>query len=408
MVFDKTAFGGALSAPSVTWIDGTDAFIVTTVKDAAGNPGGIWRVTLAPGGTGTVEDLTPTLPAWIEAPFDDADYAPGLDRLFLLQADQGWIASWARPAQDSLATLSPWGTLPPGDAVSIAVNGAKQPFGVVAVLVSGPVLRVDKAGTQELFAFGSWTDVAAHPVTGELIVARQISDMIGMLWGNVLESFNHSGFCGPLVMQPADVEWDAVAGRAVAIASVPLAGCTAAFAGAVGTNHVVRLPASTAGPSGCCEPVLLTPAGPSGITGKRADIALVRHGGSEVTYWGFPNAGAGSSQPTFEHQGPLALGQTVQLRLAEAPPAAAALLVIGLHPAPVVLQGQLIVPAPQALLPALTDANGEAQLALELPASATSLVGLEVYMQWIVDDSTTLAAGDIASSQAAVLTAGLN
>src|SRR5688572_26087545 len=55
-VFDKTAFGGSLSLPSVTWIDGTDAFIVTTVKDAAGNPGGIWRVTLAPGGMGAVQD----------------------------------------------------------------------------------------------------------------------------------------------------------------------------------------------------------------------------------------------------------------------------------------------------------------------------------------------------------------
>jgi len=58
----------------VTWIDGTDAFIVTTGKDSAGNLGGIWRVTLAPGGTGTVEDLTPTLPTWIEARFADADY----------------------------------------------------------------------------------------------------------------------------------------------------------------------------------------------------------------------------------------------------------------------------------------------------------------------------------------------
>ena len=279
----------------------------------------------------------------------------------------------------------------------------------MAVLVSGPVLRVEKSGTQVLYAIGDWTDVATTPVTGELIVAKQISDLVGMLVSeNLIESFNHSGFCGPLVLQPADVEWDAVAGRAVAIASEPLAGCAAAFAGAIGTNHVVRLPASTAGPSGCCEPVLLTPAGPSGITGKRADIALVRHGGSEVTYWGFPDGGAGSSEPTLEHQGPLALGKAVKLGVTEAPPAAAALLVIGLHPAPALLQGQLILPAPQALLPALTGASGEAQLALEPPAGATALVGLEVYMQWIVDDITTPAAGDIASSQAAVLTVGVN
>jgi hypothetical protein len=81
--------------------------------------------------------------------------------------------------------------------------------------------------------------------------------------------------------------------------------------------------------------------------------------------------------------------------------------VIGLYPAPVVFQGQFIMPAPQSLLPAVTSAAGAAQFALKLPPGATPLVGFEVYMQWVVDDTTTPTGGDIASSQAAVFTIGV-
>ncbi|HZL98916.1 MAG TPA: hypothetical protein VFD43_01575, partial [Planctomycetota bacterium] len=406
--FDKTPFGGSLASPSVTWIDGTDVFIVTTQANATGNPGGLWRVTLAPDATGTVADLTPSLPAWIEPEFSDADYAPGLDVLFLLQGESGQVVSWARPAQDSLATLALWGTVPPGDARSIAVRGAQQPFAIAVALASGPVLRVDKLGTQPLYPVGAWTDIASDPITGMLIAARQAADMVGLIVDdNLLESFNVSGFCGPLVPQPADVEWDAVAGRAVAIATDPLPGCAAGLVGATGDNHIVRLPIATSGPTGCCDPVLLTPVGSSGITGKRQDLALVRHGASEVSYWGYPGAGAGSSLPTLGHQGPLAPGKSGQVKVASAPPSAVALLVIGLHPAPALHQGQLIMPALQFLLPVTTSAVGAAQFALDLPAGATALVGFEVYMQWVVDDTTTAAAGDIASSQAAVFTVGV-
>ena len=405
--FDVTDFGGTLNAPSITWIDGTNVFIVTTSSGAAGVPGGVWRMTLNAGGMTMLDELTSALPAGLEPRFADADYSPGLDTLFLLQRDAGQIVAWAKPAQSSPSTITPWGEVPPGDARSIAVLGAKQPFAIVAALESGPVLRVEKLGTQELYATGAWNDIATNPVTGDIIVAKQIGSVVGQIASaTLLFDFNVGGMCGPLVAQPSDVEWDPVAGRAVAIAGEALPAC--AFGGlTTGENHVVQLPLTASGGGPNNVPKLLTPEGDSGITGSRADFALVRHGGSEVTYWGYPSAGAGTSEPTFKHQGPLALNKTVELGLGQAPPSAAALLVLGLFPSPIVVQGQLIVPAPQALMPAVTSASGAAELLLKLPAGAVGLVGLEVYMQWVADDTTTAAGGDIVSSQLAVFTVGV-
>jgi len=406
-VFPDTAFGG-LVAPSVTWIDGTNEFIVTTRDDAVGGPGSIFRVTLTPAGTGTLADLTPSLPAGFESRFIDADYSPALDTLFLLQAQQGLIASWARPATDSLATMTFWGSVPVDDAHSIAVRGAKQPFGIAVALASGPVLRVDKQGTTEIYPSGSWNDIASNPVTGDLIVSKQSGDKIGQLagGGGLIIDFNVSGFCGPLVPQPADVEWDPVAGRAVAISGADMVACAASL-GATGTNHIVRLPLTASGGGASNQPVLLTPTGLSGITGKRADIALVRHYGAEVTYWGYPAPGEGTSDPTFGSAGALVPGASVQFKLSSAPPSAAALLVMGLHPAPFLFHGQTVVPAPQTLAPLATGASGAAQLTIKLPASAAPLVGFDVYTQWVVDDTTTAAAGDVVTSQLAVFTIGL-
>jgi hypothetical protein len=269
------------------------------------------------------------------------------------------------------------------------------------------VVSVNKLGTQELFPSGAWNDIAVTPVGGDIIASKQDGSVIGQIaTSGLLVDFNASGLCGPLVAQPTDVEWDPVAGRAVAIAGEALPAC--AFSGTTtGENHVVRLPLTAFGGPPSNQPMLLTPAGDSGISGNRADIALVRQGGSEVTYWGFPFAGAGTSAPLFKHQGALAPSKTASLSLAQGPPVAAALLVMGLFPSPVALQGQVIIPAPQALLPAVTSANGAASFALKLPAGAAGLVGLDVYMQWVADDTTTAAGGDIVSSQAAVFTVGV-
>ena len=403
---DVAAFGGTLNAPSITWIDGTDFFIVTTNQGAGGGPGGVWRLELTTTGSSLV-DLTAAVPAWIEPRFVDADYSPGLDTLFLLQRDAGAVVAWAKPAQTTPAGLAPWGDVPPGDARSLAVRGAKQPFAVAVALESGPLLLVDKLGTTTLFSDGAWNDITANPVSGELIVAKQVGSVIGQIaTSGLLIDFNVSGLCGPIVAQPSDLEWDAVAGRAVAIAGEALPAC--AFAGATtGENHIARLPLTPLGGPPGNQPVLLTPFGDSGITGNRADIALVRQGASEVTYWGFSFAGAGTSAPVFKHQGALAPGKTAELSLSKGPPSAAALLLLGLYPNPVVMQGQLIMPAPQALLPALTSANGAASLPLKLPVGAAGLVGLEVYMQWVADDTTTAAGGDVVSSQAAIFTIGV-
>ncbi|HEU4840274.1 MAG TPA: hypothetical protein VFT09_02500 [Ilumatobacteraceae bacterium] len=366
---------------------------MTTVGSAS-NPAGVWRVTLTAGGSASLVDLTPTLPPGIGPGFYDADYSPALDLLFLLHREAGLVASWAHPAQATLATLAPYGLLE-NDANAIAIRGARQPFAVVASVENGPLLAAEKLGVQTLDGFG-FDDIACQPVNGDLIVVDQADSLIGILaTSSLVINFNVSGLCGPLVAQPADVEWDPVAGRAVAIAAEALPPC--AFAGGtIGENHVVRLPLTASGGPAGNQPVLLTPLGASGITGNRADIALVRHGGSAVTYWGYPNANAGTSTPTFKHEGPLAPGKTAALKLATAPPTAAALLLLGLTPG-----------AAQALLPAVTGANGAVQLALKLPASATPLVGLEIYMQWVADDTTTAATGDHVTSQTAVFTVGV-
>jgi hypothetical protein len=155
-LLDATAFGGTLNAPSISWIDGTDTFFVTTSSDATGGPGSLWQVTLTPTFQMGI-NLTAQVPAWIEPRFVDADYSPGLDVLFLLQRDSGQIVAWAKPLHSSPSTMALWGVVPPGDARSIAVRGARQPFSIVVALESGPVLRVDKLGTQELFPSGAWT-----------------------------------------------------------------------------------------------------------------------------------------------------------------------------------------------------------------------------------------------------------
>ena len=103
---DVAAFGGTLNAPSITWIDGTDFFIVTTNQGAGGGPGGVWRLELTTTGSSLV-DLTAAVPAWIEPRFVDADYSPGLDTLFLLQRDAGAVVAWAKPAQTTPAGLAP-------------------------------------------------------------------------------------------------------------------------------------------------------------------------------------------------------------------------------------------------------------------------------------------------------------
>lgn len=406
-VLSPAAFGGDLLSPSITWIEGSDAFIVTTLEDGAGNPGGVWRMQLTAGGTATLVDLTASLPPGITARFSDASYSPALDLLFLLQHEQGQVLSWAKPATASLATLTPWGTVPPGAGRSIAVRGAEQPFAVVVALSTGPVLEVDKLGTHEYLASGGWDDIACQPVSGDLIVGKQNGSLLGMLaTSSLMVDFNVSGLCGPIVAQPADVEWDGAAGRAVGIAGEALAAC--ALGGVTtGENHIVRLPLTPIGGPANNQPVLLTPEGDSGISGTRADLALVRHDASAVTYWGFPGAGGGTSQPTFGHTNSLVLAKSAQLKLTNAPPLASALLVVGLHPKPTVFQGHFIMPAPQMLLPITTKANGSAQFTVKMPWNATSLLGLEFYMQWVVDDTTTPAGGDIASSQSAIFTVGV-
>lgn len=420
-LFDTTPFGGGtLAAPSVTWIDGTDAFLVTR-RDLSG-AGGLWRVELLPGGGGSVTDLTPAIPAALGRDFVDSDYSVGLDTLFVLERRTGQVIAALHPATTTAAAgagFAHWADVPPESGVSLAVRGAKHPFSVLVVQATGEVLSVDKSGATFLNQNSnpSWTQVATEPLGGSYYLASEPLDKVVVGKKDLasglsqvlidLNTYNFGGgFCGPLAQAPLDIAYDLRSQRVVALAGDFVPDC--AFDGvATGKSHIIRLPVAAAGPPGS-EPALLTAAGDSGVLGAHGDLALVRHDLPDVTWYGQSGSGAGTSAPLFgdnDSIAALAVGETTVETLGGAPPQAAAALVLGIIPLNAPLQGQLLGPLPQRMLPAFTGVGGAAQIALTVPP-ISALVGLRVYAQWWIDDTTTPGSGDLASSQVGILTIG--
>ncbi|HZL98918.1 MAG TPA: hypothetical protein VFD43_01585 [Planctomycetota bacterium] len=416
-VCDSAPFGGGtLEAPSVTWINGTNAFLVTR-RDLSGL-GGLWRVQLQPDGTGAVQDLTPAIPAALGRDFADADYSVGLDTLFLLERATGRVLVHLHPAVGGDSGFFPWASLPADVGVSLAVRGAKHPFSVLVVTATGEVMQVDKHGTSFLNQANnpSWSGVATDPLGGGYYLCSDTADKVvlgkpdfpsGIPQAYIsFNTYDFAGPCGPLAGYPLDIALDPRTNRVVALAGAAVPSC--AFGGvATGKNHVIRLPLVAFGPPGS-EPVLLSNAGDSGVVGSHGDLAFVRHGTADITWYGLPGSGAGTSTPVFGDAGvasALLVGQAAQQELGGAPPLAPAALVLGLVPLNASLQGQLFGPFPHGLLPATTDAAGAAQVPVALPA-VTALTGLRVYMQWWIDDTTTPASGDLASSQVGIFTIG--
>jgi len=416
-VFDSTPFGGGvIEAPSITWINGTNSFIVTR-RDLSGM-GGLWRVQLQPDGSGTVQNLTPTLPSGLAHDFSDADYSVGLDTLFLLERQSGQVLVDFHPATSDGSGLAAWASLPPDAGVSLAVRSAKYPFTVLAVMATGEVLQVDKLGWKYLNQANnpSWSQVTTGPLGGDYFLCSESLDKVvigkpdlpsGIPQALIsLNTYDFAGPCGPLAGFPLDIALDARTSRVVALAGDFVPSC--AFGGAAtGKNHIIRLPLVAFGPPGS-EPVLLSSTGDSGIVGTHGDFAFVRHGTADITWYGLSGSGAGTSAPVFggdDLASPLLTGQAALEGLGGAPPLAAARLVLGLVPINATLQGQLLGPLPQVLLPAVTDASGEAQVSFPVPA-LPALAGLRVYMQWWIDDTTTAQSGDLASSQVGVFTIG--
>jgi hypothetical protein len=414
-VFDTTAFGGGtvVEVPSVTWINGTDTFLVTR-RDLSGH-GGLWRVQLLPGGSGAIEDLTPSIPAELGRDFVDADYSVGLDTLFLLERASGRVIVYLHPAINSGAGFSQWASVPADTGVSLAVRGAQHPFSVLVVQSTGEVMQVDKLGFKYLNQANnpSWSGIATGPLDGRYYLCSDSFDKVVMgkpdLPSGLPQAFidfNAWGFCGPLAQFPLDIVLDARSNRVVVLTGDFVPACI--FGGAAtGKNHVIRLPMVAAGPPGS-EPVLLSSTGDSGIVGSHGDIAFVRHGIADITWYGVSGSGAGTSQPVFSglpDSSALIVGQAAKAGLEGAPPSAGAALVLGLVPLNLPVQGQLFGPFPKLLLPAITDAAGEAQASFSVPPVSV-LAGVRVYMQWWISDTTTPAAGDLASSQVGIFTIG--
>jgi hypothetical protein len=415
-VFDTTPFGGgAMEVPSITWITGTDSFVVTR-RDLSGK-GGLWRVELAPDGTGSVTDLTTSVPAGIGRDFTDSDYSVGLDTLFVIEHGAGTILAAPAPATSTGAALAPWAAIPAGTGVSIAVRGAAYPFSMLVVKETGELVRVSAAGIADVNAAGnpSLTQVATDPIVGTWFVASQTKDMIAIGAPDTpsglptaLISLNVWQVCGPLVQEPLDIVWDGRARRVVGLAGDFMLPCVAGE-DVAGKNHILRLPFTAFGPPGA-QPVLLTTStGLSGITGVRGDLALVRHALADITWHGTSGSHFGTSVPVFGGgdpgiQQPLLRGEPATLGVAGAPPSAAATLVIGLSAIDATHQGQLFGPHPELLLHATTGADGMAQITLAVPLATPP--GTRAFMQWWFDDTTTPAAGDLSSSQVGVFTVG--
>lgn len=407
-VFTPADLGlSAFVEPSVTWLAGTDTFILTSRGDAF--TGRIWRIHVSAAGVGSATNLTPSVPDALGRDFADADYAIGLDTLFVLCRNEGLLWAWKAPASSAADTAVTWAAFTPGEPVSLAVNGATSPFGIVVSQRTEPVLRVTKAGASVLSASFTPPQVACNGATGEWYAADPATGFVGVPSGGAGINFNATGFCGAPAKQPVDVAWDAVARRAVALGGDG-AGCIDGAA-PTGPNHVVRLPLTAGGGPPNNKPVLLTFAGGSGIDGADGDLAYVRHGGGDLTWFGAAGVSGAALSPSMDaaaatYGGAAAIDKPWTLSASDAPPSATAYLVIGFLPLSLPVQGQLLVPWPQFLIPAASDGAGDVALTLPIPAAA-ELVGKLLYAQWWFDDTTTPAGGDVVSTQTAICAIGV-
>ena len=117
----------------------------------------------------------------------------------------------------------------------------------------------------------------------------------------------------------------------------------------------------------------------------------------------FTDLGSGlagtSGVPLFEGSGPLYAGTPFGLALSNAAPSALAALVVGTTAVNVPFRGGTLVPSPDSLLVALTDASGGLSFGGTLPANLPG--GSSFYMQFWIDD----AAGPLGASASNALVA---
>ncbi|MEM7203186.1 MAG: integrin alpha [Planctomycetota bacterium] len=107
--------------------------------------------------------------------------------------------------------------------------------------------------------------------------------------------------------------------------------------------------------------------------------------------YGGPCSGSDGRLPRIGADAPPRLGQTLTATLRTAVPAAGAALVAGatrtaFPMGPAFAPGCTLLVVPLATTTTTTDANGDAQLAVPLPASP-SLIGGAIYLQWLVVDA---------------------
>jgi hypothetical protein len=371
------AFGGAgsLSHPAVEWERASGEFLVVTGAH-------LYRVRVDLGtGQHQVQDLTPGS----AQPMDlyDLDVHPGTGELFVLDQSTDSVLRYAPPfAPGMLPDLA----LPvSGTARTMAVDSRTWPL---AVLVG------DASSVASIAVDGSSTTLMAQPfasgvdqdpqtkLAGGAFACEVANDKVIRGTSNpaLAISLNYSGFCTPFALTPRDVEWSPIDLRAYVLAEDGINGISMGCSSlASGPNHIVEFPLAQ---SSAVQPVVVTHAAASGITGTSGDLAFVQEDFGFVSPYGDGCTGGSATAMTLDVTNgiPVASGSTLQLQVAAAPAGMPTYLLVGYSKIDALLPlgCHVYTSAELTLSMGLTDAQGKASLTLPSPALP---VGTEVYLQ---------------------------
>lgn len=383
----------SLCEPSVTWIDQTSTFVVSSSRSCGGGAQ-LFQVRIHAGPTASVSQVA-VVGLDAGSP-KDAVYDPAHDRMWILDGAEARVYAWDQPGTGSSAVLELVHQLDVDEPSDIALYGVAEP-GALLVSQRHLLQKLLPDGTVEVLwqwqAFGQLApprDVAVHGLKDEVYILRPAVDGVDILENpNMVVPLNTwpTFACTKRVaLDPADLDWDYDSKRLVVLAARGV-NCFEGGALSEEPNHIVGLRglAPLAG-EGDQYPVLLTPSPSSGITGADPDLAQVRFDRPGLIHYGQATAPQELPLPT-SHTVALAekleLGSSLQAQLEQALPGSPAWLVVGLQDQPLVLKGALLFPSPDLVLPVTTDGVGQVQLELAIPVDPL-LAGLELRTQWLV------------------------
>jgi hypothetical protein len=357
-----STFGG-LTAPAIEWRPGTDELLVCD-----GNR--LFRVTLLPGTTVSLADITPA--GVTSANFKDLEVHPVDGRLLLLDAAQSQLLRYAPPfaagmAPDLVVPLAP-------GAVALAVDGRSWPPQVVVAYEHSVQSQGLQGDVKELAAIDLDALDKDRQAAGLTVGVRTgLDSVLALISNSVAVEVNLlASLCAPVVLRPVDAEYDTATESIVVLAQKGMGPCMPGYSG---KNHVVALPL---GQSALVPPKVLT-GSVSNITGLAGDLTLVW---SDQAFAGSYGSDAGSTPlQLLAPVDPAPGDASFALDVRSAPPTAPVLLLVGSQPLDAVLKsGQaVLVTAMLTAFAGVTDAAGKLHVAAPLDASLP--LGLDVWVQ---------------------------